>query len=67
MKRLIVNIVAFLVIISGSLVLSTQSMGMLTNSTVQIKKTKCGSCSTTDPDKCCKTKIFKRCEIYLCQ
>lgn len=67
MKRIVINFVSLVIIVSGSLILSSPTNGMFLFPNEQIEEeTRCGSCVTTDPNKCCKTKIFKRCEIYLC-
>lgn len=68
MKRFVINLFSMIVILSGSLILTVPTNGLLAQSPDQIKEveTRCGSCSTTDPNKCCRTKMFKRCEIYIC-
>ncbi len=66
MKRLMINITACLIITTGGLMLTFQPSELFGKSNDQIEETRCGSCSTPDPNKCCRTKIFKRCEIYIC-
>jgi len=66
-KRAIINIFAFLIIVVGSISLTNTSNANLITSPEPVEETTCGECSTTDPNKCCKTKLFGRCEIFTCE
>lgn len=61
MKRLIVNIFAFLVIVIGGLTLTNSSSQAVT-STIQLDK--CGECET--PDKCCSLRPDGSCFTHQC-